>query len=412
MTEGTLLRWRKKEGDKIEIGDVLAEVETDKATMEMEAFDEGILEKILVSEGTAVPVGTALAQLSGNTPPPSSSSSSSQPTALSAAPGSPASSSRTEESSSPANTPHRPPLATSAPPISASKARIKASPLAKKIAHLLQVDLSRLSGSGPGGRIIACDVPSSSTSAPPPTANTPPATPVPTNIPHSKIELSGMRRVVASRLLESKTRIPHFYVQVEVNAEPLMRLRKQLNEAAEATGTPKITVNDFILLATARAAATHPKVNAAFSGDSVIQYETVHLAVAVAIEDGLLTPVIRDAQNLSLSQISSAVKDLASRARNKKLKPDEYQGGTLTVSNLGSYGVETFSAIINPPQAVILAIGAIVKKPVVDANNQIVVGQQLVISLSCDHRVVDGAVGAEFLTTIRKLIEAPSSLLL
>lgn len=402
MTEGTLLRWRKKQGDKIEVGDILAEVETDKATMEMEAFDEGVLEKILVSDGTTVPVGTKLAELSGDSSftvskAPSSLTTTSQEPPSAISPVSVAS-------------PERP----TPPPLTSVHARVKASPLAKKLARLLQVDLSRLSGTGPGGRVIARDVQTAPPATPATTGSaslSAPVTPAPTNIPHTKIELSGMRRVIASRLLESKTRIPHFYVQIEVNAEPLMRLRKHLNEIAETNGTPKITVNDFILLATARAAAAHPKVNAAFAENAILQYSSVHLSVAVAVEDGLVTPVIRDAQNLSLRQISTTVKDLANRARNKKLKPEEYQGGTLTVSNLGAYGVENFFAIINPPQAVILAVGAIVKKPVVNAQNEIVVGQRLAISLSCDHRVVDGAVGAEFLATIRKFLEAPESLL-
>ncbi|PWU06881.1 MAG: dihydrolipoamide acetyltransferase, partial [Verrucomicrobia bacterium] len=306
--------------------------------------------------------------------------------------------------------------APSTPPPSGS--RIKASPLAKKIAAQSQVDLARISGTGPGGRIVARDVRNvqtagsvnAATAAVPVTAG-PPPTPVPTDIPHSQIELTGMRRTIASRLLESKTRIPHFYIQIEVDAGKLVQVRKQLNEIAETTGGPKITINDFILFATARAAVAQPKVNAAFTEKAIIQYNSVNLAVAVAIEDGLVTPVIRDAQHLSLSQMSAAVKDLAGRARNKKLKPDEYQGGTLTVSNLGAYGIENFFAIINPPQSVILGVGALVKKPVVNAQDQIVVGHRMAISLSCDHRVVDGAVGAEFLGTIRKFLETPESLL-
>jgi pyruvate dehydrogenase E2 component (dihydrolipoamide acetyltransferase) len=199
---------------------------------------------------------------------------------------------------------------------------------------------------------------------------------------------------------------------MEIDAGPLSRLRRDVNSAAEASGSPKITVNDFILLATARTADQHPRVNAAFAGDSVVEYSGVHLSVAIAVEDGLVTPVVRDAQNLSLRGISAAVKDLATRARSKKLKPEEYQGGTLTVSNLGAYGVDSFYAIINPPQAAILAVGAIVKKPVVNAQDQIVIGHRMSISLSGDHRVVDGAVGAEFLAALRKSLESPAALLL
>jgi len=220
-----------------------------------------------------------------------------------------------------------------------------------------------------------------------------------------------MRRVIAERLLESKTQIPHFYLHIEVDVAQLTKIRKQLNEAAEATGVPKVTINDFVLLATARAAVQVPAVNATFAGDAIIQFSSVNLSVAVAVDDGLVTPVVRDAQNLSLGQISAAVKDVASRARNKKLKPEEYQGGTITISNLGAYGIERFAAIINPPQSAILAVGAIVKKPVVNERDEIVIGHRMSVSLSCDHRVVDGAVGAEFLNAIRRYLETPALML-
>ena len=206
-----------------------------------------------------------------------------------------------------------------------------------------------------------------------------------------------MRRVIAERLLASKTQLPHFYLSIEVDASALMRLRKELNSANESAGLPKLTINDFVLLAVARAASSHPYINASWAGDAIIQYGSVNISVAVAVDDGLVTPVIRDAHKLSLKEISSTVKDFAKRARDKKLKPEEYQGGTITVSTLGAYGIEQFFAIINPPQAAIVAVGAIVKKPVVNAKNEIVVGERMTISLSGDHRVVDGAVGAEYL---------------
>jgi pyruvate dehydrogenase E2 component (dihydrolipoamide acetyltransferase) len=278
-----------------------------------------------------------------------------------------------------------------------------------------------VAGSGPGGRILAADVPVAG-SAPAQAASTPAvkvAAPAPIKLDAAAgqsetIPLSGMRKVIAERLLASKTQIPHFYLHIEVDAEPISRLRRQLNQIAEsssgASGS-KITINDFVLLATARAAAAHPKVNASFAGDAVVQYSEVNLAVAVAVEDGLVTPVIRSAQSLTLRQISESVKDLATRARSKKLKPEEYQGGTITVSNLGAYGVERFAAIINPPQAAILAIGAILKKPVVSEQGEIVVGERMSISLSCDHRVIDGAVGAEYLATLRRLLENPALML-
>ena len=288
-----------------------------------------------------------------------------------------------------------------------STRRIKASPLAKKIAKEKGINLSLITGTGPGGRIVEADVRG-------PVVAKPVVESVPVVLPTSdkRIPLSGMRRVIAERLLTSKSTIPHFYLNIEVDAEPMLKLRSDLNLAFEVEKGIKLTVNDFVLQAVIRAAIKVPAVNASFDGDAVIQYGGVHLSVAVAVEDGLVTPVVRDAQNKSIYQVSSAVKDLATRARSKKLKPDEYQGGTVTVSNLGAYGVESFSAIINPPQAMIVSIGAIVKKPVVGAGDQIVVGQRMNIGLSADHRVVDGAIGAQYLAELRKFIESPALLLL
>lgn len=268
---------------------------------------------------------------------------------------------------------------------------------------------------------MARDLEAPTGAAPAPAARAPraPTAPAPAPAPAAaptaadkRIPLSGMRKVIADRLLASKTQIPHFYLSIEVDAAELMRLRAQVNAALESTGQGKITVNDFILRGVVMAATQVPQVNASFAGDAVIQYGNIHLAVAVAVEEGLVTPVIREAQKKSLRQISDAVKDLANRARTKKLKPEEYQGGTLTVSNLGAYGIESFSAIINPPQALILSIGAIVKKPVVNAAGQIVPGERMNIGLSADHRVVDGAIGAQFLAQLRQLLENPTLLLL
>jgi pyruvate dehydrogenase E2 component (dihydrolipoamide acetyltransferase) len=394
MLEGTLIKWHKKAGDKITVGDVIADVETDKATMEMEAFDDGIITEILVREGGVVKVGQPIANLEGgkksvvkSTPPAANAAT--PPTSTAAAPSKPK------------------------PAATADGSRTKASPLAKKVALERGVDLSGIQGTGPGGRIVVADVPTTAVAQgrSAAAAAAAPRIEVPFSDSDTKTPLSGMRRTIAERLLASKTQIPHFYLSIEIDAAPLAKLRKDLNAAAEAAGTAKVTVNDFILLAAARAAKQHPKVNAAFAGDSVVEYGSVNLSVAIAVEDGLITPVIRDAQSLSLREISTAVKDLAVRARSKKIKPEEYQGGTLTISNLGAYGIESFYAIINPPQAAILAVGAIVKKPVVNAQDQIVAGQRMTISLSGDHRVVDGAAGAEFLATIRKSLESPTSLL-
>ena len=402
MTEGTLLKWRKNEGDKVETGDVLAEIETDKATMEMEAFDDGILHKHLIAAGGKAAVGAKIGLLlqKGEAPPAEGA----------AIPESPRTAAAKADtiSEAPAGRPSA--RAASAPAATGAGGRVKASPLAKKIAAEKGVALSALSGSGPGGRIVAKDVqtalPGGKSAAPAAIAS------MPAGEGDQRIPLSGMRRVIAERLLASKSTIPHFYLNIEVDAGPLMKFRAEANTASEAAGGAKLTVNDFVLKAVVAAAVKVPAVNASFAGDAIIQYGSVHLSVAIAVEEGLVTPVIRDAQKRTLREISEAVKDLATRARGKKLKPEEYAGGTLTVSNLGSYGIESFSAIINPPQALILAIGAIVKKPVVNAKNEIVVGQRLAIGLSADHRVVDGAVGAQYLAELRRLIESPALMLL
>lgn len=411
MTEGTIASWKKKKGDKVEAGDVLAEVETDKATMEMEAFDDGILKEIYVEAGGKAAVGAKIALIlaDGETADEGSSDKAK-----------PAEAKKSDDKKSEGDDKKAAPAAGSdkgAAPAAApaSNERIKASPLAKKIATARGVSLSGVTGSGPGGRVVAADVPetgsapaASSSAAAPATVKVEPTKP---GEGDTRVPLSNMRKTIADRLLASKLQNPHFYLTIEVDAGPLMRIRKELNAANEAAQLPKISVNDFVLMAVSRAAASHPNVNASWAGDSVIQYGDVNVSVAIAVEDGLVTPVIRKAHKLSLKDISAAVKDLAVRARSKKLKPEEYAGGTITVSNLGAYGIEQFFAIINPPQAAIIAVGAVVKKPVVNAKNEIVVGERMSVSLSGDHRVVDGAVGAEFLATLRKLIENPALLL-
>ncbi|HVE16139.1 MAG TPA: dihydrolipoamide acetyltransferase family protein, partial [Chthoniobacterales bacterium] len=371
MTEGTLVRWLKKEGDTVAAGDILAEVETDKATMEMESFDDGVLKETYVKEGGKVGVGQKIALILGDGESADA----------------PAGDKPADKASADAPAPKAGSAPAAAAPAAApvSTGRIKASPLAKKIAAERSVSLDGVTGSGPGGRVVAKDVPAAGSA---PKSGSAPAAAAPAPIKlektggeETRIELSGMRRVIAERLLASKTQIPHFYLSVEVDAAPLMRLRKEVNAANEAAEQPKITVNDFVLLAVARAAQQCPKVNAAWGGDHVMQYGSVNISVAIAVEDGLVTPVIRNAQDLSLREISSAVKDLATRARGKKLKPEEYAGGTITVSNLGSYGIEQFYAIVNPPQAAILAVGAIVKKPVVNAKGELAVGERMNIPL-------------------------------
>ena len=415
MTEGTLLRWVKKVGDTIAVGDVLAEVETDKATMEMEAFDEGTLYEVYVGDGQTAQVGQKLALLlaAGESKPADSKPSapvSKQTDTQKKADG--------EKKPSQTKQPEPAPAPeTPQPTDTETGVRVKASPLARKVAVELGIQLETLPGSGPGGRIVRDDVVSahqnrSQTVAQAPKPGAPaPISPAPASQQDVQIPLGGMRRTIAARLLEAKTTIPHFYLQAEVDAEPLVQLRQQLNAANEAAGLPKFTVNDFILKATAVAATHVPKANASFAGDAIVQYGSVQLACAVAIDEGLVTPVIRDAQSKTLSQISAEIKDLASKARSKKLKPEQYQGGTLTVSNLGSYGVDQFFAIINPPQSLIVAVGAILKKPVINAAGAIVPGQRIVLALSCDHRVVDGAIGAQFLAELKRLLETPALML-
>lgn len=408
MTEGTLIKWHKKVGDRVEIGDVIAEVETDKATMEMEAFDEGVISEIFVEEGGKAPVGSVLAVLDGE--------------------GSGAPASSPAPTAQPASTPAAAPapVQAAAQPAASSAAsgeRLKVSPLARKIAGEQGIDLATVTGSGPAGRIVKKDLADASgaklaaASAKPAAAPvSAPATVSNAIMPVAKegdqtVELSSMRKVIASRLLASKQTIPHFYLHVEVDAAPLMALRKQVNDQATQTHGNKYTVNDFILKAVINACQTVPSVNASFAGDKIINFKHVGLSVAIAVEDGLVTPVIKEAETKSLLQISREVKDFAVRAKDKKLKPAEFDGGTITVSNLGAWGIESFDAIVNPPQAAILSVGAAIEKPVVK-NGQIVPGLRMNLGLSCDHRVVDGAVAAQFLSEIKKLIEQPALMLI
>jgi pyruvate dehydrogenase E2 component (dihydrolipoamide acetyltransferase) len=412
MTEGTLIHWKKKQGESVTIGEVIAEVETDKATMEMEAFEDGILTELYVQEGDKVSVGTKIARIGESATPGAGLPLAGVTTQDTAA--------KTVEA--PMKSQGKPRGAEPAP-----SARVKASPLARKVATALGVDLAGITGTGPGGRIVRQDVTAAGSAAgpddtsaktpvsaaPAPAAKSAPSKPAEKLEPNEekRVPLSSMRKIIAERLLASKTQIPHFYLHIEVDAAPLMKLRTEVNTVGEQSGN-KISVNDFILKAVAAAIGEVPKVNASFAGDAIVEFGSLHLAVAVAIDDGLVTPVIRDASRKSLREISLQVKDFAARARSRKLKPEEFQGGTFTVSNLGSYGIDRFDAIINPPQAAILSVGAIVKKPVVNAAGELAVGQRIDLGLSCDHRVVDGALGAQFLAALRRLLEQPLALLL
>ena len=426
MTEGTVVAWKKKKGDQISAGEVLAEIETDKATMEWESPEDGTLTEIYVQEGGKVNVGDKIAFIGGEGEE---------------APKQEERPKQKEEKPKPAEEKEKQPQAETEKPAPAEakqketarpqqkgkqqevqpkeekpeEARVKASPVARRIAAELGVDLSSVKGTGPEGRVTETDVRGAAKSKTVEVGVSPTGK-QPTRLPlqageSARIQLSGMRKIIAQRLVESLGPVPHFYLQIDVNAGPLMEAREELKSAGEGADAAKITVNDFVLKAAVQAAVKVPRVNASFDGDAIVQYADVDLGIAVAIEDGLLTPVIRAAQNKSLREISELAKGLAHRARNKRMKPEEFQGGTFTVSNLGGMGIDSFSAVINPPQGFILAVGKITKVPVIDDCDQIVVGHRMSITMSCDHRVIDGALGAEYLKELRHFLENPALLL-
>src|SRR5450631_3288001 len=428
MTEGTLVSWKKKKGDKVSTGDVIAEIETDKATMEWESPEDGTLTEIYVEEGGKVNVGDKIAFIGGEGEAAPAEAKEEKKEAKPEAKEEkkeqtetekPASAKEKEDETAPpqeskketkAAEPKKPAAAKpEEKALATGESRVKASPLARRVAAELGVDISSVKGSGPDGRVTETDV-----RAAPKFRDAPASTAAPQIRAGegARINLGGMRKVIAERLVASKGPVPHFYLNIEIDAGPLMSARAELKSAGEGSDSAKITVNDFVLKASVAAAVRVPKANASFDVDAIVQYSDVNLAIAVAIEDGLVTPVIRAAQGKSLREISEAVKDLAHRARNKRIKPEEFQGGTFTVSNLGSYGIDSFSAIINPPQGFILSIGAIVKKAVIDNGDQVVVGQRMSIGMSCDHRVIDGALGAEYLKELRQLLENPALLLI
>jgi pyruvate dehydrogenase E2 component (dihydrolipoamide acetyltransferase) len=445
MTEGTLVSWKKKKGDNVSAGEVLAEIETDKATMEWESPEDGTLTEIYVEEGGKVNVGDKIAFIGGEgeeapkEEEKEREKKEEEPKAEEEKTEEKAEPKEEKEKKEPGKKEEEPkkddqePRATKKeeekpekrPAVKAEEtkpevekreeARVKASPVARRIAAELGVDLARVNGTGPEGRVTETDVRAAAKlkSAAPkktPSAAKAPAPSIKAG-ESGRIQLSGMRKIIAQRLVESLGPVPHFYLNIDINAGPLMEAREELKSAGEGADAAKITVNDFVLKAAVQAAMKVPRVNASFDGDAIVQYADVDLGIAVAIEDGLLTPVIRAAQNKSLREISELAKDLAHRARNKRMKPEEFQGGTFTVSNLGGMGIDNFSAVINPPQGFILAIGKITKVPVIDDCDQIVVGHQMSITMSCDHRVIDGALGAEYLKELRHLLENPALLL-
>jgi len=425
MSVGTLVKWLKNEGDAVKSGDMLAEVETDKATMELESFFDGTLIKIFAPAGAQVSIGAALCAI-GQPGEQVEAPGAPAPKAPAAAPAAPAA--PVAPVAAPAAAPATPapaPAATPAPAPApaAPEGRVKISPLAKKIAAQNSLNVAGLAGTGPHGRIVKADVlaaianpallqgkPAASAAAKSGAAFTG-GTPSRTGPLQEDrtVPATNMRATIAKRLLEAKTTIPHFYLEIEVDAEPLLALRAQLNEGLAADGV-KLSVNDFVLKASAEALRRVPGVNASWTGTGIQYFGAAHVSFAVAIEDGLITPVIRDAHQKSVFAISTEAKPLGKRAKEKKLKPDEFTGGTFCVSNLGMMGVTKFSAIINPPNSAILAVGTTVTKPVVK-NGAIVVGQTMTLTLSCDHRVVDGALGAEFLAALKNLLEKPALLL-
>ena len=418
MEEGTLAKWMVKEGDEVASGDVIAEIETDKATMEVEAVDEGVIGKIIVAEGTeGVKINTAIAILLEE---------GEDAGAVDAAPAAPAPTANAK-----AEEPAQPAAAAAAPappaPSSESGSRIFASPLARRIASQKGLDLSQITGSGPHGRIVKADVVSAEAApatsktlakADAPAASAPAIAASPdaeqvkklyTDREFEEVPLDNMRKTIAARLTEAKQTIPHFYLRRDILLDELLAFRSDLNKRLEPKGV-KLSVNDFVIKACALALRDVPDCNAAWANDRVLKFSAVDIAVAVAIDGGLITPVLRDSETKTLSTLSAEMKDLAGRARDRKLAPHEYQGGSFSISNLGMMGVDNFDAVINPPHGAILAVGAGVKKPVVSGDD-VAVATVMSVTLSVDHRVIDGALGAELLTAIKGYIEEPMTML-
>jgi pyruvate dehydrogenase E2 component (dihydrolipoamide acetyltransferase) len=433
MTEGNLARWLKKEGEAVRSGEVIAEIETDKATMEVEAVDEGVLGRILIPAGSeGVKVNTPIALLLGEgedaaaLAAPAAAPPASAPAAP--APAAPAPAAPAPAAPAPAAAGKSGNGAAAAPAAPGAGERIFASPLARRMAAQAGLELARIRGTGPGGRIVKADIeaalaaprpaaaPAAPAPAPVPAAAAAPAPAVPAPAPVAvpagtavdEIPLNNMRKTIARRLVEAKQTIPHFYLSMDIELDALLELRSRLN--ARPNVDYKLSVNDFVIKGVALALKKVPGCNASFAGDRILRYRDVDVAVAVAIEGGLITPIVRQADRKTLSVISAEMKELAARAKAGKLQPQEFQGGGFTVSNLGMYGIPEFAAIINPPQACILAVGAGEKRAVV-RDDRIVVRTLVTVTLSTDHRVVDGALGAEFLQALKAGLEDPMGLL-
>ncbi|MFE8597056.1 pyruvate dehydrogenase complex dihydrolipoamide acetyltransferase [Archangium violaceum] len=391
MTEGKLIKWLKKEGDKVSSGQAIAEVETDKSNLEVEAYDDGVLARIVVQEGQMAKVGSPIAFLAGK-----GGAKAAAPAAQAPAPAAPKAA-----APAPAQAP-----APKAAPAPTPGGRVRASPLAKRMARDRGLDLSQVQGSGPLGRIVKSDIEKALTQAPAARAPAAAAAAAPGVRPEPKaVPVTTMRKVIAQRMAEVKPGVPHFYLSVDVEMDAALKIREEA-KALES----KVSVNDIIVKASAMALRRYPKMNVSLHGDTILHFETVDVGIAVAIEDGLITPIIRDADKKGLSAISAEARDLAERARKRGLKPHEYTGGSLTVSNLGMYGIDSFIAVINPPQAAILAVGSVSDKVVV-RDGQMVVRKLMTVTLSGDHRVIDGAIGAEYLRELKALLEHPMRLL-
>ena len=396
MDEGVILQWLKKEGEKVKQGETLVEIESDKADMELEAYDSGVLRKILVPAGGKAAIGAPIGIIAGanedisdllTETPNSVDKPIINDVSKESVPVTPALSSSQHQSS-----------------ISVSSGHLKASPLAKRLAQENKIELSSITGSGPQGRIIKRDIEPLVDGKKQPSANKF-AKIVPGG--YRDVELSLIRKTIAKRMQESKQTVPHFYVTVEIDMELAMSFREQLNNATDS----KVSVTDILIKAVSSTLMQHPIINATYLGNSMRQFGEAHIAVAVALDEGLVTPVLRNCEQKTILQINAELHDLAERARNRKLKPEEYQGATFTISNLGMFGVEDFVAIVNPPEGAILAVGSIVEKPVVK-KEQIVIGHTMKVTLSSDHRIIDGAVAARFLKDLKILLENPVALIL
>ncbi len=418
MEEGRLVTWLKKEGDQVNEGDVLAEIETDKATMELVARGSGVLRKVLLGEGASVAVGSVIAVIAGADEDISgivsdAGGAAAAPAQAEAPKEAPREEAAKAEAPQPEAKPAAQATATQPPPTPAPAAptngggRVKASPLARRLAAEAGLELRSVQGSGPGGRITKRDI--EAAAAQPAAAAPRRAVAGVAGLEYEDIPLSQMRKTIAKRLVTSIGPVPTFYLTIEVDMTQLQGARERINERL-AKQNVKVSVNDFIIKAVAVALRKHPEINAQWTDTAIRRFNRVHIGVAVAVEDGLITPVVRDADQLGVTEISDIVRELAGRARERKLQPDEYTGATFSVSNLGMFGIDEFTAIINPPEAGILAIGRAEEKAVVK-NGEIVVEPRMRITMSCDHRVIDGATGATFLQTLRQYLEEPAMML-